>query len=61
MLVRLRAGGHANFEESSEEIAPLTEEERVAKLAELKERMLEKKKILVRSFRRTTPFVLVSS
>ncbi|KAL8291345.1 hypothetical protein RQP46_002323 [Phenoliferia psychrophenolica] len=37
--------GHDQFEESTEEIKPLTEEERVAKLADLKERMLEKKKI----------------
>ncbi|SCV73172.1 BQ2448_7097 [Microbotryum intermedium] len=37
--------GHDNFEESTEEIAPLTEEERKAKLAELQERMLAKKKL----------------
>lgn len=35
--------GHDQFEESTEEIKPLTEEEKKAKLAELRARMLEKK------------------
>ena len=35
--------GHENFEESTEEIAPLTEEEKKAKLAELKEKLAEKR------------------
>lgn len=34
---------HTDFSESTEEIAPLTEEEKKAKLAELREKMLEKK------------------
>ncbi|KDE04163.1 hypothetical protein MVLG_05388 [Microbotryum lychnidis-dioicae p1A1 Lamole] len=37
--------GHEHFEESTEETSPLTEEERKAKLAELQERMLAKKKL----------------
>ncbi|KAI5477703.1 Galactose-binding domain-like protein [Pseudohyphozyma bogoriensis] len=37
--------GHDQFEESTEEIKPLTEEEKTAKLAELRQRMLEKKAI----------------
>lgn len=35
--------GHTDFSESTEEIAPLTEEEKAAKLAELKERMAAKR------------------
>lgn len=40
--------GHDQFEESTEEIKPLTEAEKAAKLEELKQRMSEKKKITVR-------------
>ena len=35
--------GHENFSESTEEIAPLTEEEKKAKLDELRERLREKR------------------
>ena len=35
--------GHVDFEESTEEIAPLTEEEKKQKLAELRERLAEKR------------------
>ncbi|KAK3325790.1 ubiquitin-related domain-containing protein [Apodospora peruviana] len=35
--------GHESFEESTEEIAPLTEEEKKARLEELRQKMLEKK------------------
>ena len=34
---------HTDFSESTEEIAPLTEEEKKAKLAELREKVKEKK------------------
>lgn len=37
--------GHENFSESAEELAPLTEEEKAAKLAELKEKLAEKRKV----------------
>ncbi|KAK4051469.1 hypothetical protein OIO90_004683 [Microbotryomycetes sp. JL221] len=37
--------GHENFEETTQEIAPLTDEEKAAKLEELKAKMLEKKKL----------------
>ncbi|GJN93753.1 hypothetical protein Rhopal_006810-T1 [Rhodotorula paludigena] len=36
--------GHTDFEESTEELKPLTEEEKAQKLQELRERMAEKKK-----------------
>ena len=35
--------GHENFEQSQEEIAPLTEEEKNAKLAELREKLAAKR------------------
>jgi hypothetical protein len=35
--------GHTDFDESTEEIAPLTEEEKKAKLAELREKLKQKK------------------
>lgn len=35
--------GHENFAESTEEVKPLTEEEKVAKLAALKEALAEKR------------------
>lgn len=47
--------GHSQFEESTAEIAPLSEQEKAVKLEELRMRMLEKKKINVRSF----PFFLL--
>ncbi|EJU03873.1 hypothetical protein DACRYDRAFT_115179 [Dacryopinax primogenitus] len=37
--------GHDQFEESTEEIKPLTEEEKKVKLQELRERMAEKRKV----------------
>ncbi|GAA5971300.1 hypothetical protein JCM21900_004495 [Sporobolomyces salmonicolor] len=37
--------GHTSFEESTEELKPLTEEEKAAKLSELRARMEEKKKL----------------
>lgn len=38
--------GHTDFAESTEEIAPLTEEEKQAKLAELREKLAAKKAVL---------------
>ena len=38
-----RCSGHDQFEESTEEIAPLTEEEKKQRLDELREKMAEKK------------------
>jgi len=35
---------HQNFDESAEELAPLTDEEKKAKLEELKQRLAEKRK-----------------
>ena len=35
--------GHENFSESTEEIAPLTEEEKTQRLEELRSKMAEKK------------------
>lgn len=36
---------HVDFSESTEEVAPLTEEEKIAKLAELRERLAEKRAV----------------
>lgn len=38
--------GHTDFAESTEEIAPLTEEEKKAKLAELREKLAEKRGVM---------------
>jgi hypothetical protein len=42
-IVLTRFSGHDRFEESTEEIAPLTEEEKKQKLQELREALAEKR------------------
>jgi hypothetical protein len=43
LIVDISVSGHENFSESTEEIAPLTEEEKKQRLEELRTKMAEKK------------------